>query len=135
MDIKHGSFGHEEDTSDIRGIVLTGVSLAVGVAIVMGMVYGIFVALAHHPVVIHPVNPMAETNQQQFPPEPRITDHPLGEIEEVNAQEDKTLSTYGWVNKSTGVVRIPIDQAMELQLQRGFPVRQGSPAKPGAAKK
>ena len=129
MDTKHSSFAHEADAGDVRGIVVTGVSLGVGVAIVMLLVYGIFVGLAHHPIVVQPVNPMAETDQQQFPPQPRIEDHPTVEMEQLNASEDKILSTYGWVNKNAGIVRIPIDQAMELQMKRGFPVRQEAPKK------
>jgi len=37
------------------------------------------------------------------------------------------LSTYGWTDKNAGVVRIPIDRAMELQLERGFPTRKETP--------
>jgi len=133
MDTKHAAFGHEEDESDIRGIVATGVSLAVGLALVFLLVYGIFISFARRPTYVAPENPMAETDKQQFPPEPRISDNPTQELKDLHAQEDKVLSTYGWVNKAAGVVRIPIDQAMELQLKRGFPVRQG--ATQGAAKK
>jgi hypothetical protein len=60
----------------------------------------------------------------QIPPEPRIEEHPAIEIQELHAQEDQTLSTYGWMDKNKGVVRIPIERAMELQLQRGFPTRK-----------
>ena len=45
-------------------------------------------------------------------------------MQELNAQEDKILSTYGWTDKPLGIVRIPIDQAMELQLKRGFPLKK-----------
>jgi hypothetical protein len=32
-------------------------------------------------------------------------------------EADKNLTTYGWVNKEEGVVRIPIERAMELTLK------------------
>ena len=38
--------------------------------------------------------------------------------------EDRALATYGWANRKEGRVRIPIDRAMELQLERGFPTRK-----------
>jgi hypothetical protein len=60
----------------------------------------------------------------QIPPAPRIEEHPAIEIQELHSAEDQTLSTYGWVDKKKGIVRIPIDRAMELQLQRGFPARK-----------
>ena len=37
--------------------------------------------------------------------------------------QQNLLNTYGWVDKQNGIVRLPIDRAMELLLQRGLPVR------------
>jgi hypothetical protein len=31
------------------------------------------------------------------------------------------LNGYGWVNKEQGIVRIPIERAMELIVEKGFP--------------
>jgi len=61
--------------------------------------------------------------EPQVPPVPRVEEHPQLELQQLRTQEDQTLSTYGWVDKKEGIVRIPIERAMELQLQRGFPVR------------
>ena len=38
------------------------------------------------------------------------------------------LNGYGWVDKANGVVHIPIERAMQLTLERGLPVREGSDA-------
>ena len=45
------------------------------------------------------------------------------------------LTTYGWVDKNAGTVRIPIDRAKELLLERGLPVRGHAPATAAAPKK
>jgi hypothetical protein len=123
-DSGHNSITHETDTGDVRAIGLTGVALGTGIAIVLVLVYGIFQYLAHHGIVITPANPLAETNRQQFPPTPRIEEHPSIELRDLHASEDRTLSTYGWTDKRAGIVRIPIDRAMELVLERGLPARQ-----------
>ena len=60
----------------------------------------------------------------QIPPEPRIEEHPAIASQQLQAKEDQVRSTYGWTDKKAGVVRIPIDRAMELQLMRGFPTRK-----------
>lgn len=39
------------------------------------------------------------------------------------AREDAELRTYGWVDQNAGIVRIPIERAKELALERGFPTR------------
>lgn len=121
----HLPSGHENTDASVPGVVLTAAGLAVTVAIVCFVVYGIFWYLADHPLSAPRPNPMAETNQQQFPPEPRLQEHPAIDLPELRSEEDKILSTYGWTDKDKGIVRVPIDRAMELQLERGFPTRPG----------
>lgn len=38
-------------------------------------------------------------------------------LDKSRAQDHRLLSTYGWMDKSKGVVRIPIESAMEKLLQ------------------
>lgn len=38
------------------------------------------------------------------------------------AQEE--LTSYGWIDQDAKIVHVPIERAMELVLQKGFPVRQ-----------
>jgi hypothetical protein len=38
---------------------------------------------------------------------------------------DDKLSSYGWVDRKEGVVRIPVDRAMELVAKRGVPKGKG----------
>jgi|SRR5580700_3083504 hypothetical protein len=121
------TFSHETEDANVRAIVITGVALAIGAAIVFVIVHWIFQYLADHPLTTARPNPMAETDRQQFPPAPRLEEHPAIELKDLHSQEDRILSTYGWTDKTGGVVRIPIDRAMELQLQRGFPTRKEAP--------
>jgi hypothetical protein len=117
------SSGHETRDAGIGAIVLNGAGLAVMIVIVGFIVYGTFQYLARHPAISPQSNPMS-AGDLQIPPEPRIEDHPAIAIQQLHAQEDQVLSTYGWTDRKAGVVRIPIDRAMELQLGRGFPTRK-----------
>ena len=47
------------------------------------------------------------------------------DLADLREKEDETLNSYGWVDRNAGVVRIPIDEAIKLTLQRGLPARQG----------
>ena len=38
--------------------------------------------------------------------------------------EDAALNSYGWVDKSSGSVRIPIERAMEILAKKGWPARK-----------
>ena len=50
-------------------------------------------------------------------------------------KEERTLYSYGWVDERAGIVRIPIERAMDLLVQRGLPLRsQGVASEPTATK-
>jgi hypothetical protein len=48
-------------------------------------------------------------------------------LRDMRQQEDQTLNTSGWVDRSRGIVRIPIDRAMDLIIQRGLPAKISEP--------
>jgi hypothetical protein len=55
--------------------------------------------------------------------------------EEVEKQ-DKALASYDWIDQKNGVVRIPIERAMDLLVERGLPVLpQGEGARAAGAVK
>jgi hypothetical protein len=47
--------------------------------------------------------------------------------------EDNELAQYGWVDQGSQVVRLPIDRAKALVLERGLPIRAAAPAAADAA--
>lgn len=57
-------------------------------------------------------------------PEPQLETNERTELNKIRLGEEETLSTYDYVDKNAGVVRIPIDRAMDLIVQRGLPVQQ-----------
>jgi hypothetical protein len=48
---------------------------------------------------------------------------PTIDIQHYVESQQTLLGSYGWVDRQQGVVRIPIERAMELVQQKGFPVR------------
>ncbi len=42
-------------------------------------------------------------------------------LRDVRAQQLAAATTYGWVNKEAGVVRVPIERAKQLILEAGLP--------------
>jgi hypothetical protein len=74
----------------------------------------------------------AEKIKGQFP-EPRLEGDERTEINDFRYQQDETLGSYGWVDQNGGVVRIPIDRAMQLIAQRGLPTTPQAGTAPAAA--
>ena len=71
------------------------------------------------------VFPMAADQQDRLPPAPRFQDNPQQELQQLREKQKALLEGYGWVNKEAGVVRIPIEDAMKLVVDRGLPTREG----------
>jgi len=117
--------GHELTDAPIQPIVLMGGAVAIITALVFALSLGVFRFFSGHPAEA-PYNPMA-AEAPTAPPLPRIEVAPAIEYQQLRAQEDQILSTYGWMDRKAGVTRIPIDRAIDLLLQRGFPVRKENP--------
>lgn len=56
-------------------------------------------------------------------PGPHLQISPPLDLASFRAREESKLNSYGWVNKTTGIVRVPIERAMQLVLEKGLPVR------------
>lgn len=124
-----GGAGHEKrDVSFVplvRGLVGL-VALILVSLVVVRLVLGILAA--REAKESPPANPLAQNFGRQIPPEPRLQPYPLQDLQTLHAQEEATLNTYGWVDRKAGVVRIPVQRALELLAQRGLPARQQPPA-------
>ena len=69
--------------------------------------------------------PLAASGLRRTPPAPRLEPDALLPRRRMVAEENAALTTYGWVDRDAGIVRIPIERAMELLAERGLP-----PSKP-----
>ncbi len=52
---------------------------------------------------------------------PPLEPHPVENYERFRQVENEKLNDYGWVDKQNGVVHIPIEQAMQMLVNKGLP--------------
>ena len=117
---------HETSDVNSRAILGFGAGLivaAVGIHVLVWLLFGYFSSRESRRVP--PEYPLAVSQGERVPPEPRLQVAPREDLRELRAREDSMLGSYGWVDRNAGIVRIPIDEAMRLTLQRGLPTRQG----------
>lgn len=62
--------------------------------------------------------------EREATPEPRLQLDANKELRQMRAAEDAALNSYGWVDRSSGSVRIPIERAMEILAKKGLPARK-----------
>jgi len=116
---------HEESDVNIRGILIFAAGLVVVTMFIGVVVWGLFQYFnAREESTGAPSFPLAVSQERRTPPEPRLQTNPREDLRELRDAEQETLTTYGWVDRNAGVVRIPIDDAIRLTLQRGLPSRQ-----------
>src|ERR1700746_2989370 len=74
----------------------------------------------HEPAVTAGQTNIPITRAEEFP-QPRLEVKPGASLAELRDAEDADLNSYGWIDRNAGTVRIPIDRAMQLILERGLP--------------
>lgn len=124
-DVQHETVHHEESDVSIGGLFGFAAGLATVLVAVAFVVWLLFSFYAAREGKAAPAEyPLASQQENRLPPEPRLQTNPRQDLSDLRSQEDRLLESYGWVDKNAGTVRIPIEQAMKLTLQRGLPARQ-----------
>jgi hypothetical protein len=117
---------HEESDVNVRAIFGFGAGL-IAVGLVVQVLLWLLMNYYTKQAAQVPRNfPLSADYQQQAPPEPRLQTHPQQDLRDLRAREDAILHGYGWVDKNTGVARIPIEEAMKIVVQRGLPARESA---------
>jgi hypothetical protein len=127
--------GYETSDANAGGVFKFLVALGI-VLVVSGLVcWGLFRYFSAHDVdQAVSVSPFADT--RQLPLGPQLQVNPREDWLKFREEQEKSLETYAWENRTAGTVRVPIEEAMELLAKKGVPV-QGAPQtqQPADAKK
>ena len=116
---------HEKSDADIGSVVRFGIGVVVLIVVASAAMMLLFKFLEARPQAA--VSPLA--NKREVPPAPRLQVSPVGDLQGLRAGEARTLTSYGWIDKPTGVVRIPIDRAITLLVEKGFPTKEQEKSK------
>jgi hypothetical protein len=138
----HEGFEHEDMNSKGPLYFMAGLTLLC--VVIYLIVFGMYrfldsYASTHQPPMSPMVAPEANTrlvtpeDPETFP-QPRLEVNERTELRSFIEDQDRQLATYDWVDKNKGIVRIPIDRAMELIAKRGLPVHpEGASSAPSSA--
>jgi hypothetical protein len=129
----HNQEGFETQDLSPAGILYFMAGLAIVGALIYLIVMGMYRFLdAYDKKHQAPMNPMVQATNEDVRrptnadamrfPEPRLEQNERGQLQEVIEKQDQILDSYDWVDQKDGIVRIPIDKAMDLLAQRGLPV-------------
>ena len=115
---------HEESDVNIGAIFKIGTGLVILAAAIHVVVWLVFMYFDRREATnLRAQYPLAAGQELRLPPAPRLQVTPRQDLRDLRAREDQVLNSYQWVDRSAGVVRIPIAEAMKKTVERGLPVR------------
>ena len=114
--------GYEVSDARISPLIISGIVLLLIMLLGIGLMAGMFDLLASLGSANRPQLP-ATAAFRAPPPGPRLQTDPSEELVGQRAEEAALLTHYEWVDRSNGVVRIPVARAMALLADRGLPAR------------
>lgn len=117
------------ESQDVRPKAMLVLALViVGVAIVMhgSLAVFLFALKGHARALMGPERALPDA-ARTFPM-PRLERDPAANMARLRAAEEASLYQYGWLNRPAGIVRLPIERAMELTASRGVPVGRPHPS-------
>jgi hypothetical protein len=118
---------HEESDVNVWAVGRFVIALIAVIAVALGLLFGLF---RYFESVTGGVKPVADehVNRGKRPPQPRLEETPVEDLRKIREAEDQALSSYAWIDRKNGVVRIPVARAIDLLAERGLPARQPAAA-------
>jgi hypothetical protein len=125
------SEGYEHRDANTGSLMMYGLGLVIVLALVLLSMKWMFSYFAKSQPLGPPASPFE--NARVLPPEPRLQTKPRADLRDYCREQMQTLDTYGWIDPNNGVVRIPIDRAIDVTVQRSLPSRPASSAQSNQA--
>jgi len=114
---------HERRDVNVFQISAFGIGLLLGCIVVVFAMWAMFDYLFSREDAKNAASPAASmlNERPKLPPEPRLQAEPKIELKDLRADEEAILSSYAWIDPNKGIVRIPINQAIDMVAQKGLP--------------
>ena len=109
---------------DVRRISRFLVLLSLGAIVTCILMYVLYRDFQRREAKVdRPASPLVDRSKPHLPPEPRLQITPEIDLRGYRDEQAALLSTYAWVDEPLGVVRIPIDRAIDLVAAQQLPWR------------
>ena len=124
---RHTDVSFEE--RDIKAGTIYGYLFALGVAVVASLLICVYILRFTADFAAStdtPPPPSREAHQRELPPEPRlqgvpghITD-PQADLRKKNQEDAEANEKLEWIDRSSGIVQIPVKDAMKIVAEKGL---------------
>lgn len=126
--LRNPGVSYERTDANVRGVVWFLVILTVVGVLIHIVLAGMYKYFAGPSVSLYMHQAVGSVySQPPQPPEPRLQADPVADDNDMRANQNERLNTYGWVDQQQGVTHIPIEDAIDLLAKRGIPARPPQP--------
>jgi hypothetical protein len=124
-EVHNPEVSHERSDVNVFSILMFGLALFVVAVIISLFVWWLFDYFAARAAQSGRPLPAeaARATGEPLPPEPRLQVSPAQDLQAMRAAEDAILNNYGWEDRQAGIVRLPIDRALQILADRGLPMQ------------
>jgi 7-keto-8-aminopelargonate synthetase-like enzyme len=138
---RHTDVSFEE--RDIRAGSIYKYLFAMGAAVVASLLICVYILRFTAESTVSsdtPPPPSREAHQKELPPEPRLQGFgfpgqkadPQADLRKKISDDAEANEKLGWIDRSSGIVQIPVKDAMKIIAEKGLP---GASAPPAETKK
>lgn len=121
--------GYQVSDASAKGLAIFGISFVLFIVLCLGglvLLWEIFYHWKHHPKAF--AQPTSQVKPVQLYQGPLLQIHPELDLDTYKKKEEKELTSYQWVDRQHGIVKIPITRAFEiLEQQQNQPQNQNHP--------
>lgn len=122
--------GYERRDIHPRAIALLGLALVVSLLLSTGATLLLYRAFSLRTQDVEGPLTVPMPREVQSFPNPQLQIYPPEDLEKLRAQEAAILDGYRWIDRKTGVVGIPISQAMNWVVKEHAEPVMGAPGLP-----
>ena len=133
---RHKDVSFEE--RDIKAVTIYKYLFALGAAVVASLLICVYIlrfTTAFTASSETPPPPSREAHQRELPPEPRLQGFgfpgqradPQADLRKKNQEDNDANEKLEWVDRSSGIVQIPVKDAMKIVAEKGLSTAPATP--------
>ncbi len=133
---RHKDVSFEE--RDIKAVTIYKYLFALGAAVVASLLICVYIlrfTTAFTALSETPPPPSREAHQRELPPEPRLQGFgfpgqradPQADLRKKNQEDNDANEKLEWIDRSSGIVQIPVKDAMKIVAEKGLSTAPATP--------
>jgi hypothetical protein len=116
-----GRPGHESNWIGLRSLAIFTAGLITTIVVVQLLLVLLMKGLEHREERVEALYRGRKAIEIDQFPNPQLQQNPADDLVRMKAEEQRRITSYGWVDRKAGIARIPVDRAVDILARSGLP--------------